>query len=182
MARRPRGAKDWLDRLRRARPLLFAHWLLCYGNGRTSGAVMNQEVHVRFWERLGMRFPRATRLDRLRRKQPSLQDASQSTRISAEVFHGTLGRLSLLSHLLGVIEISADPLAVFLYWVRSMIVRKAIRKRAHQSRNLSNTAWSGCDPEQSPDPVLTPQEQRANMRPCLSTMSATPFSSRSAWA
>jgi RNA-directed DNA polymerase len=39
MARRPRGAKDWFDRLRRARPLLFAHWLLCYGNGRTSGAV-----------------------------------------------------------------------------------------------------------------------------------------------
>jgi RNA-directed DNA polymerase len=39
MARRPRGAKDWFGRLRRVRPLLFAHWLLCYGNDRTSGAV-----------------------------------------------------------------------------------------------------------------------------------------------
>ena len=39
MARRPKGAKDWLARLRRASPRLFAHWPLCHGNGRTSGAV-----------------------------------------------------------------------------------------------------------------------------------------------
>lgn len=39
LARRPRGAKDWIARLRRASPRLFAHWPLCHGNGRTSGAV-----------------------------------------------------------------------------------------------------------------------------------------------
>ncbi len=39
MVRRPMGAKDWLQRLRRARQRLFAHWPLCHGNGRASGAV-----------------------------------------------------------------------------------------------------------------------------------------------
>ena len=34
-----KGARDWFDRLRRANPTLFAHWRLCHGNGRTSGAV-----------------------------------------------------------------------------------------------------------------------------------------------
>jgi RNA-directed DNA polymerase len=34
-----KGARDWFDRLRRANPVLFAHWTLCHGNGRTSGAV-----------------------------------------------------------------------------------------------------------------------------------------------
>jgi hypothetical protein len=29
----------WFDRLSRANPMLFAHWQLCHGNGRTSGAV-----------------------------------------------------------------------------------------------------------------------------------------------
>ena len=33
------GARDWFARLRRATPTLFAHWRLCHGNGRTSGAV-----------------------------------------------------------------------------------------------------------------------------------------------
>jgi group II intron reverse transcriptase/maturase len=36
---RTKGARDWFARLRRAKPLLFAHWPLCHGNGRTSGAV-----------------------------------------------------------------------------------------------------------------------------------------------
>jgi RNA-directed DNA polymerase len=39
MVHQTRGARDWFDRLRRATPLLFAHWPLCHGNGRTSGAV-----------------------------------------------------------------------------------------------------------------------------------------------
>ena len=39
MRPRPEGARDWFDRLRRANPRLFAHWVLCHGNGRTSGAV-----------------------------------------------------------------------------------------------------------------------------------------------
>lgn len=34
-----KGARDWFERLRRANPSLFAHWQLCHGNGRTSGAV-----------------------------------------------------------------------------------------------------------------------------------------------
>ncbi len=34
-----RGARDWLARLCRAKPKLFAHWPLCHGNGWTSGAV-----------------------------------------------------------------------------------------------------------------------------------------------
>ena len=34
-----KGGRDWFDRLRRANPKLFAHWSLCHGNGRTSGAV-----------------------------------------------------------------------------------------------------------------------------------------------
>ena len=36
---RTKGARDWFARLRRANPALFAHWPLCHGNGRTSGAV-----------------------------------------------------------------------------------------------------------------------------------------------
>jgi RNA-directed DNA polymerase len=36
---RTKGGRDWFDRFRRANPHLFAHWVLCHGNGRTSGAV-----------------------------------------------------------------------------------------------------------------------------------------------
>ncbi len=39
MVHQTKGARDWFDRLRRATPQLFAHWLLCHGHGRTSGAV-----------------------------------------------------------------------------------------------------------------------------------------------
>jgi group II intron reverse transcriptase/maturase len=39
MRHRTRGARDWFARFRRANPHLFAHWVLCHGNGRTSGAV-----------------------------------------------------------------------------------------------------------------------------------------------
>ena len=39
LRRKTKGARDWLDRLRRANAKLFAHWQLCHGNGRTSGAV-----------------------------------------------------------------------------------------------------------------------------------------------
>src|ERR1700736_3046146 len=39
LRRKTKGARDWFDRLRRANPTLFAHWRLCHGNGRTSGAV-----------------------------------------------------------------------------------------------------------------------------------------------
>ena len=39
MRHQTKGARDWFDRLRRANPTLFAHWTLCHGNGRTSGAV-----------------------------------------------------------------------------------------------------------------------------------------------
>ncbi len=39
LCRKTKGARDWFDRLRRANPMLFAHWQLCHGNGRTSGAV-----------------------------------------------------------------------------------------------------------------------------------------------
>jgi group II intron reverse transcriptase/maturase len=39
MVHQTKGARDWFDRLRRACPKLFAHWSLCHGNGRTSGAV-----------------------------------------------------------------------------------------------------------------------------------------------
>jgi len=39
MRHQTKGARDWFDRLRRATPKLFAHWPLCHGNGRTSGAV-----------------------------------------------------------------------------------------------------------------------------------------------
>ena len=34
-----KGARDWFARLVRANPKLFAHWQLCHGNGRTTGAV-----------------------------------------------------------------------------------------------------------------------------------------------
>jgi group II intron reverse transcriptase/maturase len=36
---RSKGARDWLARIRRANPTLFAHWRFMGGNGRTSGAV-----------------------------------------------------------------------------------------------------------------------------------------------
>ena len=39
MRHQTKGARDWFDRLRRVNPTLFAHWVLCHGNGRTSGAV-----------------------------------------------------------------------------------------------------------------------------------------------
>ena len=39
MRHQTKGARDWFGRLRRAKPGLFAHWPLCHGNGRTSGAV-----------------------------------------------------------------------------------------------------------------------------------------------
>ena len=39
MVHQTKGSRDWFDRLRRANPKLFAHWPLCHGNGRTSGAV-----------------------------------------------------------------------------------------------------------------------------------------------
>ena len=34
-----KGGREWFGRLRCANPTLFAHWPLCHGNGRTSGAV-----------------------------------------------------------------------------------------------------------------------------------------------
>ena len=39
LRRKTKGARVWFDRLRRANPMLFAHWQLCHGNGRTSRAV-----------------------------------------------------------------------------------------------------------------------------------------------
>jgi group II intron reverse transcriptase/maturase len=39
LRRKTKGARDWFDRLRRENPTLFAHWQLCHGSGRTSGAV-----------------------------------------------------------------------------------------------------------------------------------------------
>ena len=39
LRRKTKGSRDWFVRLRRADPNLFAHWQLCHGNGRTSGAV-----------------------------------------------------------------------------------------------------------------------------------------------
>jgi RNA-directed DNA polymerase len=39
LRRLTKGSRDWFDRLRCAIPRLFAHWQLCYGNGRTMGAV-----------------------------------------------------------------------------------------------------------------------------------------------
>lgn len=39
LRRKTKGTRDWLERLRRTNPNLFAHWQLCHGNGRTSGAV-----------------------------------------------------------------------------------------------------------------------------------------------
>jgi len=35
-----------------------------YGNGRASGSRVTRECHARFWERLGVRIPRATRQTR----------------------------------------------------------------------------------------------------------------------
>jgi hypothetical protein len=39
MRHRTKGARDWFARSRRANLILFAHWVLCHGNGRTLGAV-----------------------------------------------------------------------------------------------------------------------------------------------
>ena len=36
---RPKVARDWLARVVRSSPDLFAHWSLLYGQGRTLGAV-----------------------------------------------------------------------------------------------------------------------------------------------
>ena len=39
LRQRPKGARDWLARVVRATPHLFAHWRFLHANGRTSGAV-----------------------------------------------------------------------------------------------------------------------------------------------
>jgi Bacterial extracellular solute-binding proteins, family 5 Middle/Group II intron, maturase-specific domain len=39
LRQRPKGARDWLARVIRSSPDLFAHWLLLYGQGRSTGAV-----------------------------------------------------------------------------------------------------------------------------------------------
>jgi RNA-directed DNA polymerase len=39
MRHQTKGGRDWFARFRRANPTLFAHWPLCHGSGRTSGAV-----------------------------------------------------------------------------------------------------------------------------------------------
>jgi len=39
LRQRPKGARDWLARVIRSSPDLFAHWPLLYGQGRTLGAV-----------------------------------------------------------------------------------------------------------------------------------------------
>jgi len=39
LRQRPKGARDWLARVVRATPYLFAHWRFLHANGRTSGAV-----------------------------------------------------------------------------------------------------------------------------------------------
>ena len=39
MRHRTKGARDWFYRFCRVNPHLFAHWVLCHGSGRTSGAV-----------------------------------------------------------------------------------------------------------------------------------------------
>ena len=39
LRQRPKGARDWLARIVRATPHLFAHWRFLHANGRTSGAV-----------------------------------------------------------------------------------------------------------------------------------------------
>jgi len=39
LRQRPKGARDWLARVIRSTPDLFAHWALLYGQGRTLGAV-----------------------------------------------------------------------------------------------------------------------------------------------
>lgn len=39
LRRKTKGTRDWFGRLHRTNPTLFAHWQLCHGTGRTSGAV-----------------------------------------------------------------------------------------------------------------------------------------------
>jgi RNA-directed DNA polymerase len=39
LRQRPRGARNWLARVIRSSPGLFAHWPLLHGQGRTLGAV-----------------------------------------------------------------------------------------------------------------------------------------------
>jgi hypothetical protein len=39
MRHQTKGARDWFAQFRQANPKLFAHWQLCHGNGRTTGAV-----------------------------------------------------------------------------------------------------------------------------------------------
>jgi hypothetical protein len=39
LRQRPKGAREWLTRVIRDNPHLFAHWRFLHGNGRTSGAV-----------------------------------------------------------------------------------------------------------------------------------------------
>src|SRR5450631_4895455 len=64
MRHQTKGARDWLDRLRRANPKLLAHWPAMPWQRPNIGSRMNREVHARFWERPEVRFLRATRQGR----------------------------------------------------------------------------------------------------------------------
>ena len=57
----PKGAREWLARVIRTTPGLFAHWPLLYGQRPDAGSRMSREVHVRFWERAAVKLRRATR-------------------------------------------------------------------------------------------------------------------------
>jgi hypothetical protein len=61
MRHRTKGARDWFSRFRQTNPHLFAHWILCPGNGRTIGSRVNREVPAQFWERPEVKFLRASR-------------------------------------------------------------------------------------------------------------------------
>ena len=65
----PRRARNWLARVIRTPPDLFAHWTLLHGGGRAPGAAANREVHLSVLGARGGEIPRATRLPLYRQAQ-----------------------------------------------------------------------------------------------------------------
>jgi hypothetical protein len=57
-----KGARDWFARLVCANPKLFAHWQLCHGNGRTTGAVGIERFMYGCASRKGKRVQQGTNL------------------------------------------------------------------------------------------------------------------------
>ena len=146
---RPRGARDWLARLIRAQrrtlcPLAASVW-----SRPDAGSRMSREAHVRFWERAGVRFPRATRLPLYRQAQIL---ARQGIEIGREVLAGWVGTAA--AEIAPVVRAAARDPAGLAAAVRRRDHDAGARPRPRPGRKKGfawaiardDRPWGGTDP------------------------------------